>query len=530
MSFIRNISIISLCLLALVGCGGGASDSSGALTLAVTAPADTTQPGTATARYSAADGRNPMGLKVSFSTDRPDLVALDATNRSVGSDGVAAVTFRVIAVQTNTTVRIVASSGDLSTFQTLTLQGDADAPPPPPPTTTLVPTQVQMLTITPSDGKLALKGTGTPSRPENGFISFKVVDSNSNSNVPNVVVDFTVSPVNNGGVVLSPTSGTTNSSGVVTVAVSSGATQTALQITAIVRNNPSLQATAQLSVTAGPPDQDSFSLSAGKLNNDGFDYDGVMVPINVRLADHFNNPPPAGTVVLFKTNGGKVHGPGITDASGNVTVQWESQAPRPANGRFTILAYAVGEESFTDYDGDGLADADEFTDTGYPYLDANWNGSYDAGAEEYYPDVNGALYLTGFDGEYNGIYQSAAFLGAPTSKYIFKNISLIMSTDEAKITTDLPGAINGPVTFNVTVRDMNNNTMAAGTTISVSTDNGKISSPTTTYTVPNIIGTGYTFKVVLGSDGTASDGGAVTISVKSSRLETIYVIPISGGV
>lgn len=529
MSFIRNISIISLCLLALVGCGGGASDSSGALTLAVTAPADTTQPGTATAKYTAADGRNPMGLEISFSTDRPDLVALDASSRSVGSDGNAAVTFLVTAVQDTTTVRIIASSGDLSTFQTLTLQGDAGAPPPTPPATTLVPTQVQVLSMTPADGKLALKGTGTPARPENGFVSFKVVDSNSSSAVPNVIVDFTVSPVNNGGVALSPTFGTTNSSGVVTVAVSSGATQAALQLTATVRQYPTLQATAQLSVTAGPPDQDSFSLSAVTLNNDGFNYDGVMVPINVRLADHFNNPPPAGTVVLFETNGGKVYGPGITDASGNVTVQWESQAPRPENGKFTILAYAVGEESFTDYDGDGLADAGEFTDTGYPYLDANWSGSYNAGAEQYYPDVNGAEY-SGGDTKYNGIYQSAAFVGAPTSKFIFKNINLIMCTDEADITTDLEDPITGPVTFHVTVKDGNGNTMAAGTTISVKTDNGKISSPTATYTVPNNVGSGYTFSVVLSSDGTASAGGAITITVTSSRLETILAIPITGGV
>ena len=531
MSFIRNISIISLCLLALVGCGGGASDSSGALTLAVTAPADTSQPGTATARYTAADGRNPMGLEISFSTDRPDLVALDASNRSVGSDGSAAVTFRVTAVQTTTTVRIIAASGDLSTFQTLTLQGDAEAPPPTPPSATITPAQVQVLSITPMDGKLALKGTGTPARPENGFVSFKVID-NSSTPAPNQVVDFTVTPSNNGGVVLTPASATTNSTGVVTVGVSSGATQASLQITATLRSNPTLTATAQLSVTSGPPDQDSFSLAAVTLNSESYNHDGVSVPITVRLGDHFNNPPPAGTVVLFTTNAGVIGGSGVTDANGTVTVNWVSGEPRTDDGRFVIMAYATGEESFTDYNGNGLADAGEFTDTGSAFRDDDADGVRDA-LEPYTPFTSGDPYSTG-DTLYNGMYQGAAFTAAPRSKHIFRNIELVMSTDAANITTS-PASLAAPGSLEITVSDLNGNPMAAGTTVTVTVPFGTTTG-STSYTFPNttipVTSPSYpavlTINVAAGTTPVAKSG-LIKIAVRSpGGLVTEEYVSISG--
>ena len=49
---------------------------------AVQAPSATGQPGTATATYTPAlSTQKPQGVEISFSTDRPDLVLLDATQR-----------------------------------------------------------------------------------------------------------------------------------------------------------------------------------------------------------------------------------------------------------------------------------------------------------------------------------------------------------------------------------------------------------------------------------------------------------------
>src|SRR5690242_129335 len=91
---------VLIALMTFLGCGG-AGDLSGTLSLTVTAPADSTQPGSAVASYKAADGKNPVGVEVSFSTDS-NIVALDSTKQTVGTDGTATVTFRVLPVPTDT--------------------------------------------------------------------------------------------------------------------------------------------------------------------------------------------------------------------------------------------------------------------------------------------------------------------------------------------------------------------------------------------------------------------------------------------
>lgn len=516
--------VIPFVMLAIAGCGGGASDLSGTLSLSVSAPADSTQPGTATATYTPVGGKNPLGMDIAFSTDHPELVALETGSRKVGSDGTAKVTFMTTTPLQTTTVRINASTGGLSTFQIFTITGNSSAPPPVTPGL-VTPTQIQVQPTTPLDGKLALKGTGTSVRPENGFITFKVLDA-SNSPVAGQVVNFTVIPaLNNGGVTLTTASLTTLTDGSVTVGISAGSTQVTAQVVATLASFPTLTASAQFSVTSGPPDDDSFSISAVTLNSETFNHDGVKIPITVRLADHFNNPPPAGTVVLFTTNGGKIDGSGLTDASGNVTVNWESQAPRLSSGRFVIMARCAGEESFTDANGNGLADSGEFTDTGDAYLDANNNGFYDFG-EFYIPSVNGASY-SGGDNKYNGMYQGALYTSAPKTKNIFKNMELVMSTDAADITVLSQNPITGPGLISFTVTDTNGNTMAAGTTITVTADNGKLGA-VTSFIVPQNTGIGQTYSVPISSDGTASTG-SVTISVKSpGGLETVGFILTSG--
>jgi len=510
----------------LFGCGE-AKELSGQLAVDVTAPTDSTQPGEVTATYTPAKSVNPTGLKIDFSTDRPDLVLLDATRREVGSTGQAKVTFRVLPVTTATTVRIIASTGGLSAFKIVTLNPDSGtSPPPPPPVTTQTPQQIIIQSTSPTDKKLALKGTGTSIRPETGYIRFKVIDL-AQAPVANQTVTFSLSPPFNGGASITPVSAVTDASGIVTVVVSSGTIQSPLTITATVASNPTLVATEQLSVTSGPPDDDSFSLSAQTLNIEAFNHDGEKNKISVRLADHFNNPPPLGTVVLFTTNGGKIAGSGVTDETGLVTVDWESQDPRPPNGRYVILAYTVGEESFTDLNGNGLADPGEFTDTGTAFRDDDNDGSRD-GNEPYIPFNPGDPYSTG-DGLYNGTYAGSAYASAPRQKHIFRNIELVMSTDYAVI-TDTCGTISGPTTCSVTITDGNGNTMASGTTISISTDNGKLSGMTS-YTVPNNTGPGVTIPILISSDGTASGGGAIKIEVKGTHgLVTSHFIPISGGV
>src|SRR5512138_1144975 len=109
-----SLNILLLLLLFIAGCGGGASELSGSLALTATQSLDPGTTGTATATYTDVNGKNPQGLEISFSTDRPDIIALSSSKQAVGSDGKAPITFQAVSVPTDTVVKIVASTGGLS--------------------------------------------------------------------------------------------------------------------------------------------------------------------------------------------------------------------------------------------------------------------------------------------------------------------------------------------------------------------------------------------------------------------------------
>jgi hypothetical protein len=99
------------------------------------------------------------------------------------------------------------------------------------------------------------------------------------------------------------------------------------------------------------------------------------------------NPVPDGTVINFISEGGDISN-GKTTASctttnGTCAVTFTSAAYKPTNGRVTVLAYAVGEKSFVDTNGNNSYDSGEtFYDLGDIYLDANESLNWNA-AEQY---------------------------------------------------------------------------------------------------------------------------------------------------
>ena len=124
-------------------------------------------------------------------------------------------------------------------------------------------------------------------------------------------------------------------------------------------------------------------MSASTLNPEGFDLDGTVTQITIRAADHFNNPVPDGTAVAFTTEGGQIESQCLI-AGGACSVNWTSSNPRPANGRVTILASMIGEESFTDTNGNGVLDADDtFQDVPEAFRDDTENFEFDQGTEEF---------------------------------------------------------------------------------------------------------------------------------------------------
>ncbi len=178
-----------------------------------------------------------------------------------------------------------------------------------------------------------------------------------------------------------------------------------------------------LVISAGLPDQDSFTVSATVLNPGGANINGVESTITIQAADAFNNPVPDGTPISFTTEYGAVD-PSCATTDGACTVTWNSQNPKAVllsstgtmrtidntacdwdndgpdgddttgdpcfqasneyplgqiySGRTTILAYALGDESFVDSNGNGF----------YDYVDTNGNVTYDAGVDTLEPFVD----------------------------------------------------------------------------------------------------------------------------------------------
>lgn len=391
---------------------------------------------------------------------------------------------------------------------------------------------------------LALKGTGGVGKSEVATIVFKVLDS-SGAARPNTTVDFALNTTV-GGITLSSASGSTGNDGNVAVQVNSGIIATSVRVTATVRGTTISTQSEQLVVSTGLPAQDGFSISIETLNAEAFSVDGVTDKVTARISDHFRNPVPDGTAVYFTTSGGSIQ-PSCTTVGGACTVTWTSQNPRPANGRARILAYAIGEEAFVDLNGNGVADPGEFTDTTGAFRDDNENGTWDAASEPPIP-FNNATGYDPADGKYNGILQGTAYLGAPKSKHVFSNSTLVMGTSAADILSNpAPFTVpfGGSAAVTVTVRDLNGNNMPTGTTVAfklTTTIKGTtVSGATTTetsltmpaydsYTFPNTTAAGGVNFTLTVSDPslTTSARGVLEVTVTSPKgVVTKGSIPVN---
>ncbi|MET0044774.1 MAG: hypothetical protein ABW100_14800, partial [Candidatus Thiodiazotropha sp. 6PLUC3] len=126
--------------------------------------------------------------------------------------------------------------------------------------------------------------------------------------------------------------------------------------------------------------------------------------LTVHAADHFNNPVPDGTAVYFTTEGGQIQSQ-CEILDGACSVNWTSSNPRSSEGRITILASMLGEESFIDANGNGVLD---FGDTAFAnipeaFRDDDENGVRDPVLEEFVDfNANGVYDDSSVDPNYNG--------------------------------------------------------------------------------------------------------------------------------
>jgi hypothetical protein len=321
-----------------------------------------------------------------------------------------------------------------------------------------------------SVSNIGIKGVGLD---EVSTLKFQVMDDNGNP-VALEDVRFKLN-TNIGGIRVLPEIGQTDDEGFVTVDVHSGTVSTSVKVTAEVVSKTSVFTQSRsLVISTGIADQNSISISAERFNPEAFDYDGDETTISILASDHFNNPVPDDTAVFFTAEGGQIE-PQCLTTNGGCSVTWRSSNPRPEDGRVTILASLLGEESFSDKNGNGLLDDGEsFDDLGIVFRDDNEDGVYNGTEELRDSNANGVNVAS--DGEYNGILCNPenTVNKCSDNKNIFvnKSIVLVMSTSHA--TFQVADSVQIPeetgATFPLLIADEHEQPLPEGTKIEFEID------------------------------------------------------------
>ena len=353
--------------------------------------------------------------------------------------------------------------------------------------------QFDVGSLSPLSGIMNPKGIG---QQETAVLTFKVLDSNGNP-VGGKEVSFSLD-TSIGGITFTPTTAISDpSTGNVKVSVQAGKISTPLRVSATVMSGSTKLTTQskKLLISTGIPNQQNMSLSVSTFNLEGWDHDDVTSVLTARLADHFNNPVQDDTAVYFTTEGGSI-GASCTTVAGACSVTLSSQDLRPTNGRLTVQAYTVGEEGFTDFSGDGMADGlSEMVDannisTDMPEVFSDWNENGVRGVNEPFVDFNANGVYDVANGLYNGVLCNpnlapgiATACNAQKSINVRDSAVLVFSGSTPFITIDDPFAlapcVNGTglgasSKFVVTIVDLHGNAMPAGTTYDFTTNNGEI--------------------------------------------------------
>lgn len=411
---------------------------------------------------------------------------------------------------------------------------------------------------------VVLQGSGGQ---ETSTLSFMVKSALGNP-LAQQEVTFSLN-TNVGGINLSKTSGLTNSQGLITTQVNAGTVPTAVRVTASATMSTDSTVQTQsdlLSVSTGLPEQRSMTIAASPLNPEA-DNNGEESTISVWLADNFNNPSPDGTTVNFTTEGGVIV-PSCTTVKGHCSVTWTSSEPRVVDHKVTILATAVGHETFFDTNGNNTFDAED----GNAITGIDIKDRIDSGFNRYYAESNGFIDMSeawrddNNDNEYNDgeVYldfnndnefspEDTKFNGpicegshCPTagqnSLHIRKALTLIMSSsaatytlidaDSGTIYADNANNQSSPianiidtsaVNFILNYGDTAQQALPMGTQVTVTSSVGKLLGDTTT-SILNTNQSGSLEFSIINDDSVTADTGQlkVTISTPKGTITTLY--------
>jgi len=248
-----------------------------------------------------------------------------------------------------------------------------------PPVTSPVPDSI--VSDEPVPSQIFVKGNGLEERAS---ISFRVRAGSASAGAGHKVK---IGIINNiGGIGIGERGSTektltTDANGVVTVSIFSGTLPTPVKVRAELldensKTNGIFVETQNLSIASGPPSQRFMSVSATKFVLNG-SIDGDRTEITARVADRQGNAVPDGTVINFITEGGQVGSScttKTTDRISSCSVTFETQRPRPNDGRVSVLVYAEGTKDYSDKNNNNELDAGELINIGNAFRDDNEDG------------------------------------------------------------------------------------------------------------------------------------------------------------
>jgi hypothetical protein len=480
-------------------------------------------------KLTAPEGQSAAGRKIQATFDNDQCQFIDSSDGTDVTDanGQVEMSFKLVSGATAGSTKITITS-DLPTDSTNT-----------PPVTeksfkidkTNVAGTIEFVSATPT--LIGLSGTtNAASLPSQSTVEFIVKDNQTNP-VYNQTVNFSLT-TSMGGLTLEPTSAETDSEGKVKVVVKSGILPTSVRVKAEVEYTSMSTLSNELIISTGFPDQNSFSISADVLNPEAMGYDGETVNITVRAGDINNNPVPDGTAIYFTTEGGVIQSAGYT-TDGACSVEWKSQDPRPATpsyprthiGRVTILAHAIGEESFQDVNGNGLYDYTSdvlLSNRGEAFLDANSNGTWDYG--ELFTDFNKDGRYTPGDGEYNGTLCAPGSTNCSNELvHVWDDLQIVMAESHADIefspsTTIRFSTPKERKSVRITVSGTQfGNSIPNGTTIQVTApDNAEIEGKDS-FTVANTLDPNVFYITLVASDDeeTLGTSGSLLVEVTTPK-------------
>lgn len=233
-----------------------------------------------------------------------------------------------------------------------------------------------------------LKGSGLT---ETSTVTFTVVDTAGNG-LPNQSVTLTPTTLS-GGLTIdggsAPVTKLSDSLGHVSVLINSGTVPTPVGVRATLGSATTVS--SALSIAVGLPSQLNFSLSQGTRNIEGYDVDGTTNTYSIIASDRLANPVPVGTSINFIAEGGQIEPIKTTelvDGIARTKANFVSASPRPLDGRVTVLAYTLGEESFLDTDGNNIWKSppdSAFQDLGSVFMSRNFLQKYFSATDQLIP-------------------------------------------------------------------------------------------------------------------------------------------------